>query len=154
MRNRKIEFKIVKNPRLALMNYLKQNMDKIIPFGVSTGYYFQVRIDAEQFEALPDKIKNTLRSSCLPTSEHPYCRPNEVEEAKRWAEENYWTPVDAYLFEYMAEGYNLSYNEIYGYEGVEDNDTLYFLNVKNLPKVVWDNRNTYERREERMFRWK
>ena len=149
-----IEFKIVRNPLIALMNHLKQNIDNIIPFGVSHGYYFQVRIDAKQFEALPDTVKNTLRESCLPTSEHPYCSPKEIAEAKRWAEENYWTPIDGYIFEYVAKGYRLSYNEVYGYEGVEDHDTLYFLNINDLPKRVWKNRNTYERREDYMFRWK
>ena len=136
-------------PKMQLLKYFNDNFDSLRSIQISQGYYFQIRIKKERFDALPTDIQNTLREHSNADDQLGRGYQKGSEEERLWLETNYWSNCDAYLFNVdIKDAYWLNYNCKYGYEGLEESDQIVFVNYLAVPEIVWRNRGTSEHRDD------
>lgn len=143
------------NPKRQAINYIKNELswDKDTPIHIGTGIDIQIRIDATVFENdLPEKMKVLLYKHENKDRKTDYVYDDDVAQA-RWINDSYWDNCDAYIFNITVEGVEIYYQCEYGYDGLEDHKTTIFLKRKSVPYWMWANRDTYERSEDRAFKW-
>jgi len=147
------ELIFVEDGAKAILEYVNNNFRLLLPLQVSQGWFFQIRISKKQYEGLSEEIKHKLRF----WAEHPidtYHQMKEVvelkgsKEEKLYLEENYWTPCDAYIFNYNSKNsFVLEARCKYGYDGLEESYDIVFAEETDFPPIIFKNHDSSEGKE-------
>jgi len=145
------EIRYVENPKEELLKMITNQFGLLLPFEVSKGYRFQIRISEEQYNKLSDEVKQEL--SFWQDKERQYRIGRDVygensEELENWMKNNYWTNCKAYIFDYISENsFVLSARCEYGYEGKEESYEIVFMSTEDFAEIIYKNHDASERKE-------
>ncbi len=115
--------------------YVDINFDNIIPFQITNGYDFQIRMTEKTFLQVPEKYKEELRKFAIP-DKYDYSIEGEVLE--RYKKDFFWINCNEYIFNFkIKKGVCVNTNCKYGPEGIEDcKNTILFIDKKELTPFI------------------
>jgi hypothetical protein len=125
--------RITKTPMVDCCKYICDNFADIIPFVVSNGYHFQIRLSPEVYEKVPEKYKSELKQFAAIGEQNV-----EDEVWNRYLLDFYWIYAKEYIFNFNLKfSIELNIRCVYGPESVEDCDeTIIFVDSGELSEFI------------------
>ena len=128
---------IVENPYDECKDFIEKNLDEIVPFRVNKGYVFQVRFDKDEFEVLPDFLKNIFKSNV---------NYFDIDDPEDYKKTFFWKPCKSYIFKYKIDKciyIEAKILERYGYYAVDKE--YFFLKRHYFHDLILFNLGKFER---------
>lgn len=140
---------ITDSPKRELLRHLRKNFSEILPVEIHLGFAEQIRIRKEQYEELPNQVKEVLKEHAekpLDNVSGVSVYPEGSRERLLYERDFYWSNCDAYIFNYqIKKGLVLRTKCKYNIEGLEESDEIYFLNKSEFPTIILHNLGSAER---------
>ena len=130
----KEEIRLTETPIEDCFKYIKDDFNNIIPFDVSSGYSFQIRIDEDTYKEIPGKYKDELKQfSCMGIQDN-----REDDVWNRYLTDHFWITTCDYLFHFRIRTALQLYTQCkYGYEGLEEyKKSIVFIDSKEMSPFI------------------
>jgi len=147
---------LVKDPKQAVLDFVRDNFELCLPFEVHNGYHFQIRISPKEYAKLTKEEKKILNHQ----TEMEFDKREDLEQtlgskenADKYINTHYWANCDCYVFNFKSSNsIKLQARCIYGYEGLDESVDYLFIDEDEFDPIIMANMDLSENQKWKRIR--